>query len=237
MKRILLIGRFILITIVIFACKKDTNPSYNTSSIIVVNAVEEPANIVVNFSDTALPYYLDQEPISFASSIQYGIPSGKTPIVVVASSDTTQPLTTMSVNLIGGGIYSLYIAGSGIPQTPVNAFLLKDTIPAYSDSVAGVRVINLSPASAPVSINLQGNSPVQTEFSNLAYEAISNFRSYPDTAGITQYTFEVRDQGTGNLLTTFSWVFTLFKNNTLVICGSEQAGSVTPISVFQINNF
>jgi hypothetical protein len=107
----------------------------------------------------------------------------------------------------------------------------------YSDSISGVRFINLSQGSKPISINLQGNLPAQAEISGLAYKQVSVFKTYPDTNGISSYNFEIRDQASGNLLTTFSWNFTLFKNNTLVITGSEDPSIGTPVNVFPVNNF
>jgi hypothetical protein len=95
----------------------------------------------------------------------------------------------------------------------------------------------LSSGSQPISINLAGNDASQMEFNPIGYKQITAFKTYPDTCGISSYNFEVRDKATDNLLTTFQWSFSLFKNNTLVISGSEDPASSTPISVFAVNNY
>jgi hypothetical protein len=232
-----LIPRFFIVTMVILAsCRKETPGTLSSSSITVVNTIETANELAVYFSDTALAYYIDQAPVPYASSLEYGIPSATTSVLAISSFDTAMVMAT-TLALKPGGIYSLYFAGSGLPQVPVDVVFSQDTIPVYSDSAAGVRFISLSPGSGPVTVNLQGNLPTQTEFPALAYKQISAFKGYPDTSGITSYTFEIRDQASGNLLSTFQWNFTLFKSNTLTICGSENPNSMTPINVFQINNF
>src|SRR6185369_10245432 len=119
-------------------------------------------------------------------------------------------------DLTAGGLYTIFVVGA---DKLVDTMFLQDFIPVITDSSAGVRFVNLAQGSSLISVNLEGNDPAQTEFSNLGYKQVSNFKSYTGMNGITYYNFEVRDQASGNILTTFSWNIVLFKNQTLVING------------------
>lgn len=235
MKRIFSIGMCIFIGVVGMSCKKESNKTYSTSSITVINGIQGGPSIVATFSDTIMPFYLNQSPISYGSGKEYGISSGSTPLMIVSSDDTSRPFCSGPINLKPGEIYSLYVAGQG---KAVDTLLMQETIPVYNDSVSGGRFVNLSAGSLTVSVNLQGNSTTQAEFSNLEYKKVSAFKSYSaNSAAPGNYIFEVHDQATGDLLTTFQWNYTLFKNSTLVISGSTDPASPTPISVFPVNNF
>jgi hypothetical protein len=214
------------------ACKKTSSGTSGIASLNIINASVDLPSVVVNFSDTALPFYLNQAPISSNSSMEFGVPAGANPLIVVSSADTVKPVYRGTLDVQAGGIYSLYLAGQGGVADTV---FTKDEIPVYADSSVGVRFINLSPDSKPISVNLAANDPTQTEFSNLTYKQIVGFKTYSANSNIGgSYNFEIRDQASGSLLTTFSWSYTLSKNNTLVINGSENDSS---IAVFQVNNF
>jgi hypothetical protein len=232
------LSRFFLMmaaTQAIFAsCKKDINIVSSIASLTVINASTDNPSIVGMISDTIVPFYLNLAPISYQSFAEYGYPAGNVPLILVSAADTTQVLFQGKFNLQAGGTYSFYVVGK---FKALDTLFMQDKIINYSDSLAGVRFINLLPGSRSVSINLQSNLPTQTEFANLSYKQITPFETYPDTSCITSYNFEVRDQTSGNLLTTFSWNFTVHKNNTLVISGSENPASPVPINVFQVNNF
>ena len=224
----------IIIPCFILSCKKNTTAPPNDSSLNIINAAANIPSVVVNFSDAAIPFYQNQAFINYSSSLEYGFPSGVTPIVIVSSSDTAKPVFQGNLTLASGGIYSLYLIGQSIrPDT----LLMEDHIVNYTPDLAGVRFINLSPDSGPVSVNIQGNATTQTEFNSLAYKQISDFKTYDAGVQYGNYTFEVRDQASGNLLTTFTWNYTSSKNNTLVISGSVDSASSTPITVFQVNSY
>jgi hypothetical protein len=76
-----------------------------------------------------------------------------------------------------------------------------DTPPYHppSDSTIGLRFVNLSPASAPVSVNITGGAN-GSEVSSLPYKSITDFNNYPATAAISDYNFEFRDAATGALI-------------------------------------
>lgn len=215
------------------SCNKNKT-SGGLTSLNIINAEAGIPSIYVYLTLSDSAFYLQQSALQYGSCVEYGIPSGTSPLTLINSIDTTKTLLQADLHVTTGGIYSLYLSG----QYPnVDTLLRQDSIPVNIDSVAGLRFINLSSGSQAMTVNLQGNPSSQTEFSGLGYKMISSFRTYPDTSGITSYIFEVRDQASGNLLFTFTWNFTLYRNNTIVIDGSEDPTSLTPIGGFQVNNF
>jgi len=224
----------IITTFFLGSCKKDTLIPLSTSSITVVNAAQEVPSVEINFADTMSPFYLYQTPISYAAAKNFGILSGTTPFVMVSSADTSRLLVQSNVNLAPGGIYSLYLLQGG-PKPEY--LLMQDSVPVFSDTTAGVRFVNLSPDSKSFSINLATNDASITEFNNISYKQATSFKSYKALAFRGAYSFEIRDQASGDLLITCRWVYRRSNSSSLVICGSIDPNSSTPLSVFQINNF
>ena len=237
MKRaIIYIGYFIFL-FVYCSCKRETPKLGSVAAITIVNAAIGSESVSVNFSDPVTPFYLNTATVSPGSSSEYSLPTGKTPVVIVSLSDTTEAIYQNSLDLKGGDIYSLYLIGQEQPKQ-IEGLLVRDTIPVYTDSLSAVRFVDLSPDAGQLSIVLQGNSPSQPEFGELNYRQISAFKPYPATNDIGgAYTFEIRNRGTGDLLQTFAWSYTLRKSNTLVIYGSIDPSSPAPLGVIQINNF
>jgi hypothetical protein len=120
----------------------------------------------------------------------------------------------------------------------LSTVLLEDKIPLYQDSTSGVRFINLSPNSQPITVNIQGST--LSRFGTLSYKQISDFKPFT-TKGqnlSNGYIFEVRDAQSGSLLTMFTWTPKVFFCNTLVITGlvNDNTGNY-PVSVFQVNHY
>ena len=204
MKRTIYFSVCMAALVLMTACKKQSELTVqNVSSLNIVNAcVGEPA-VFINFTHSPIDYSQDQSMISYQSFLGFGKPSGTIPLTIVTTDDTLHPVIQTSLTLARAGIYSYYLIGQ---PGNLSTLLLSDTIPAYSDSSSGVRFINLSPDSQPLTMNLQGSSPGQNEFANLSYKQISSFRNYAAT-GIHSngYNFEIRDASSGNLFTTFTW--------------------------------
>lgn len=226
------------------ACKKQIGilPAEPISSITVINAMPNSQPIIPVFGiDTALEYFINAQMIGYTNAQVYSPVSGSDGLYIVQESDTSEiggklEMFNGTLKLQAGGIYSFFLAGDTI-QT--DTLFIQDNIPNYSDSSAGVRFVNLATGSEAISVNIQGNLPTQTEFSNLNYKNVSNFNKYAANSNVpnSSYVFEIRDQGNDSLLLTWTWNYTLFKCNTLVISGSENALSLTPLQVFQVNNY
>jgi hypothetical protein len=107
------------------------------------------------------------------------------------------------LNLPIGTIHSLFVTGTlAAPDT----FFTLDNPPYHSplDSTIGIRFVNLSAGSNPISVDIQG-MPNGSEVTSLSYKGITNFKNYNALASSpTSYVFEFRDAGTGALLSASS---------------------------------
>lgn len=226
-----------VISAIISSCKKDSSNISTASALNVINASQSSPAVSVNFTLNPINFSLYQVPISYGSSAEFGNPSGSLPLVLISSADTLKPIYKNTLNFPAGSIHSLYIIGNA---NQPEMMLSEDKIPSYQDSTSGVRFINLAPDSQPITINLQGNPPTQTEFPSVAYKQISDFKGYSAKSAFSAngYTFEIRDAATSNLLTTFTWNFKPFFCNELVIYGLENNTSGNfPINVLQVNYY
>lgn len=223
----------VIISFFCFSCKKTTYNNQTTGALNVINAAADLPSVNVYFSDSLGPSYEYQRPISPGTSYEWGVGTGDIAVTINSSADTANALYKGHIQVRAGGIYSLYVLGG---QSKDNTLLLEDTIPVQKDSAIGVRFINLSSDSKPFTVNLAENDPTQFEFSNLGYKQVSAFKTYPKNDAMG-YNFEVRDQASGDLVTSLSLYYTYYKSYTLMIYGSIDPSSPTPVAIGQINNF
>jgi hypothetical protein len=237
---------FIALNVIFIAGCYKIMPATGSASLTIVNVIDSNTYLISDFepqsqkgTETPLVYFATANQIYYGNSYESGSYAGQFSLGLYQPSDTSSPLWSGTLNFSVGSIHTLFLSGD---TTALDTLLTTDIVPYYpynDDSVAGIRFVNLSRGSGPMSVDIQGNPPTQYEFSNLGYKAISSFKQYNANANAAAngYTFEIRDQVSGNLLATFSWTFTLFKNNTVVIFGSETPNTNTPIQAFQVNNF
>jgi len=242
MKRPLLVAALsaiFLAALVISACQK-TKYVPPPASVTVVHAMANETHSIASLfgAKQSLQYFSTMQKINRYASFLFSPVAGPTSIQVVPSTDTMFNILNINLTLLSGNMYTLFLAGD---STKPDTVLTTDNIPYYpfSDSVAGIRFINLVPDSKPVLVNLQGNDPTKVdEFTNIAYKQITAFKQYAATSSSpTSYKFEIRDQTSDSLLYTYTWSYPVLKNQTIVIAGSEVVGSPTPISVFPVNNY
>jgi hypothetical protein len=228
----------IFIMAVFASCKNDqiANP---VSSLNVVNAAVGMPSVKVNTSGKSIDYTTYTETIAYGTAKLYGVGAGTRQISAVAAATPAQDLFNVTKDFKAGGLYSLYLTG----QSPdIEVLYKEDSFPVYTDSVFAVRVINLSPDSAPLNVTLAG-TPAVTEFSNLGYKQQSEFKKYAAKSGVTNTTFnfQVRDVN-GTLLTSYAFTasnltLTRFKSATLVIKGlTGGTGTNAPGMIF-IGNY
>ncbi len=152
-----------------------------------------------------------------------------------------------TLDLASNNVYSLFITGKD--TTAADYLLVNDQPTAHRDSTCGIRFINLSTGSNPVSVDIQGQSN-GSEVSSLAYKSYTSFRSYATTSGISSYTFEYRDAVSGSLLATYkltgvnnytgtnTTVNTVrFKNMTIALIGQPGGAGANAQKTILINNY
>lgn len=221
--------------ILFISCKKDLRYSPSPVSLTVFNGLNNAEPVLVSFGDTAVPFYSYENLIQYGSSQQYSIPGATTPIRLTSAKDTLQPWIQGKISLESGGIYSLYVVGNDGKQ--IDTLLSKDVLPTYSDSIAGVRFINMIESKRDITINLEGNLPDQPEFGSIAFKQSTDFKGYSARAGILSYNFEIHDKQSGEMITTYSWTLKIFRNSTIIILGQDDPSGVFTANAFQVNHF
>lgn len=234
------IVKFALIGQLLFvSCSKDADivKQVPISSIILVNAVVNSNMIIADFtnSDSVAAYFSSTPPIPYGTSQEYSVPSGNVPLSIYPVADTSHPFFKGTIVLQGQFIYSLFLAGISNSQNKPDTVKTEDHPPYHcsTDSTAGLRFINLSPNSNPISVNIQGDVNTK-EVRNLVYKAFTEFKLYPANSNVIQYAFEIRDASSDNLLITFIYPASPFQNATIVLDGLN-GGPDNSLGVFIVN--
>ena len=242
-----------------FACIK-TNGTRGSSSLTIINAINYSNPLITNFTPLnpkgvplePLQFYGTANSISWGNSYESGSNIGITYLSISQITDTTTTLWTGDLDLANGSIHTLFFCGD---TSSVDTLYTTDIIPYYpsGDSVEGIRFVNLSKGSNPISINLEG-SLNGSEVTALSYKAITGFRQYPNNSLTTDYLFVIRDAATGDSLTQFDFLnsgssnngngltdpitgnLLTFKNITIAIYGSETNPSI-PLNTMEVDDY
>jgi len=225
----------LLLTICISGCKKSTVTLSPLASLNIVNASVNLGTVKVNFTDLKGLYSSITTTVAYGANTPYGVNAGViVPVTIVPTSDTTKVAFTGSFTFDNGGIYSLYLAGQ---STAVDTVFVKENIPSYTDSLCGVRFINLSYNSNPIKVVLSTSSTV-TEFPGMAYKQVSSFKTYPAKAANASYVFQIKDAAKDSLVATYTLTTPRFFNCTLALKGSWGTTSGTnALGVMRVNNY
>lgn len=237
------------------SCKKSTVSTSPLASLNIVNATVNLGSVKANFTGTnktLVNYWAGiSTTVAYGANTAYGV-NAETDVPLAIAPFSTTPLDTLhpvyrnTLHLVNGGLYSLYLAG----QTgAVDTILVKESIPAYTDSLFGMRFINLSYNSTPVNVTLTVGTTVTTEFSNIAYKGSSNFKSYQAKYNTAPDTIRVRDVATNTQLAqyvlipsgstnTTTSLFPRFFNCTLALVGQTGVTSGTnALKIIRVNNY
>ena len=242
-----------LICLCIFSCSKEKN-LHGTSTLTVINAVTGSNLLVTNFNGTIpLNDYLNANKLQYnvfsTYANQFTYYSGRQPLALYAYPDTLEkstPLINLVLDLPVGSVHSLFLTGT---MHHPDTMFVTDQLPYHplADSVTGIRFVNLSPGSAPVSVRIQGRTG-NAEVVSLPYKGITGFKQYEARAASEDYVFEFHDAGSGALITSYqltgisnpgavspnNW---RNRNFTLALLGLPGgAGGLAP-SVLLINNY
>jgi hypothetical protein len=226
----------LLLLATLFSCGK-SSPLPGTASLTVVNAVAGNYALATQFSnDPAISW---STMITFASYQEFSSYSGIQPLVLYQVPDTlpkSAPLFSFTLNLPVNSIRSLYLTGT--TSAPDTVFTT-DAPPYHpmTDSSMGIRFINLSPGSAPVSVDIQGGAN-GSEAASVPYKSITAFRNYPATSVVTGYNFEFREAASGILLASYALTPAPYHNYTIAVAGLPGVNTgPTAQAAFLINNY
>ncbi|MBO9683997.1 MAG: DUF4397 domain-containing protein [Flavisolibacter sp.] len=182
MKYINQLAVLLFLIIVLPSCKKDEHTDVPLATMRIAN--------IVTGGTVAKLAGVSTTNINNNGSAYFGMFAGNPDIYVYPIDDSLHPYyhANKSVEMKENEYFTLFICGT--PDTP-ESVLVKENYTFHSDSVGGIRFINLSPNSTPVNVTLSTNASVN-EFENIAYKGITDFKLYPATSAITSYVFEVR---------------------------------------------
>jgi hypothetical protein len=191
-----------------------TPPLTGSASLTIVNTVVGTDVLVSVFgSPTPRTWFAAATPFNYGSfepwagyqSNQLTGFTGIQQVYLYQIEDTlphSTPLFGLTLSIPLFSMHTLFLTGT---TTSPDILFTADTLPYYSpsDSSLGVRFVNLSPGSAPVSVDIQGG-PNGSEVKSLPYKGTSSFRTYSATASDSTLAFEFRDVATGNLLASYT---------------------------------
>ena len=219
------------------SCKKEGPKFSPLASLNVADAVVGGGNVKLNTnvrdSATINSYRLFQ--------LNAGPSTG---IRLYPTNNPSISYYNQSQEVVNGGIYSLFLTGTN--AAPESVFV-KDEIPPFSaDSIIRVRVINCSPNSTPLNINL-ASAATTSIFSGVAYKSLTSFSTLPLKTAVPTGTnvFQVRD-ASGTLMATYtlpaagtiSIASSRFKCVTLVVKGLVGTTSgASAFGVFAMANY
>lgn len=252
MKRYYIIGVMIILTLI--SCKKEAVKLASLSSYSIVNATTDVATARAYTADHEIPWKAlpaTDNILQYVSG-NYSAYAGSYVLKAVNAADTMNILFTSSGKtemLEEAKLSTLFLAGNTVAGYE-SVFLKNEKLPLYSDSVMGIRYINLVPGSTGLNVTLSTSTTVN-EAANLNYKQITNFKTYPALQSTVPITFQVRD-ASGALLGSFILPYTpptsgsyktsaipfaRFKNLTLVIKGAIDGTGVNAIGIFPVPHY
>lgn len=237
--------------IAIAGCKKSAVPPASTvASFNLVNATVGDNPLAIRFNNKLVIFstLTTSNLLSYGTANLFSPVSGSNTIAFIQSTDTTHTLFTGTFNLQNANAYSFFLTGT---VSQPDTMLVRDNLPYYqsTDSVGGVRFVNLSTGSNPVSVDIKGSAN-GSEVQSLAYKGITTFKTYAANHTVSSYIFEFRDAASGTLIasTTISGVNNStgtnttansfrFKNHTLALIGQPGGTGTAAQKLLLINNY
>lgn len=205
------------------ACTKTslslTSPT-SLASLNVTNAVVGGSALTLNV--------INGQTVTNNSYSHFSLVAGQSRVSLFPAATPNTPYYNQTLSTANGSYYSLFLSGTS--PSAIDATLIKESYQNYADSLCGVRFINLSPGSNPISVNLTGGAN-GSEVSSLAYKAYTDFKQYPAKKTNTSYAFQVRDATTGNLITSYTLTTPYFHSVTIVLRGLVSGTPVAGVTL------
>jgi len=191
----------------IISCKKDVQPQTLTA-LTIVNAMPGSDFLAANFNEQrptaglGIPMWIKYR--VYSPNNHLSLPSKEQPVLIYKIPDTNvndKPIYKMSLDLGAHEASTLFLFGT-LSQPEM---LLVNKMPpfhALTDSVMGLRLINLSPDKRPVNVKISGNGTEKT-VNNLAYKQVTDYLTVNASSATMDVLIEFYDQASGSLLTRY----------------------------------
>ncbi|MDO5968734.1 hypothetical protein Q4Q35_02855 [Flavivirga aquimarina] len=172
------------------SCSHEDDQDFpRAATIKVVNLIRDIDHVIVKIGDNPINYagVSAGARVNFESFKNFSMEEGlNREVFIVAESDTLHSLYSNTLNL--KGIHSLYFSGT---SEAVETLLLEDTVKQFTDSIVGIRFLNLSKTSGPVDIMIAGEP--SNIVSALEYESVTDYIEFPAKKADGSYTFEFKN--------------------------------------------
>lgn len=207
------------------SCSKENFNKGSISSIQITNAVIDGQTMKIN-------NFL-RDSITTNSSKVISLESGLSKLYLYPTADSLHPYFNKTLPLEAGSNYSLYLSGN---ISSIDTIFTKEYFPKYVDSVYGIRFVNLCINSKTLKINLSTSESV-SEFNNIKYKSITNFKSYSGLSVDKSYSFQIRDSSSNALLLSYTLAPQRFLNVTLVIKGLIGGTGANNLGIIRLNHY
>lgn len=232
------------------SCKKDLSPE-GTAGLTIINAIPDCPRAAMNFTDQESIYWYGSLIVDYGVSGAFNhisVPAKEMPLAFKKWPDTTvndKYIYKTVLHPAKGEISTLFFIGT---LANPESMLVTKTPPYYSstDSLMGLRLVNLSPGSAPVRVNISGQG-VNVTSNNLAYKGITDYLPLTATSKVGNLLVQFYDQASGNLLASYTlanvgstvvnnpW---RYRNHTIGLKGLPNAANVSEAQgAFLINDY
>ena len=223
-----LASRITLITLIgvtgFAACKKDEIKNSPMASLRIVNGIA---------GGTAIRNGAYAGTISNISSRLDNIQTGGFDIYIWPNGDSLHPYYVLPKFVAQDReIYSLFLCG---PPTAVEGIIVKEDIPYWTDTIAGIRFVNLSPNSTGINIT-RLSTPTVNDVTNLQYKSMTGFIGFPAGANVGE-TFQFRNASTNAVLASVAFTkasMPRWRNMSLVFRG--MVGGTPAVGVTQVTH-
>lgn len=236
-----LLNCFICLGVILLlaGCKKSEFDAKPFASLKIVNVVAGGTTAKLN----SLALNISNNPTTISNSTtgtSFALPAGNPDIYIWPSADSLSPYynSNKGVVMAANEYFTLFIGGTSADPQSV---LINENYKDYTDSIVGIRFVNMSPNSTPVNVTLS-TSTTTNQFSNVAFKDITDFKQFPATSNVTNYTFQVRRASSPNtVLSSVSISLSgtsaipRFKNVTIVFRGNI-GGSPAP-GITRVNHY
>ena len=228
-----------IINILFSSCEEEEPTGLTATSLKVFHGAVDGPKVHINYFGRPITFFANPT-LAYMSYERYTLPADtEREISIINAEDTLSQILSTSVSLSAGKSATLFLTGR---DQSLDAWFLPDDFVALTDSLVGVRFINLSPDSDLVSVSVAGETSNLVE--GLTFKYASEYIPLSATVEDGSYSFEFKDDE-GNVLASSTLdplpafgIQPLFKNLTLVLVGLTGDGSGgNSLSVRQINHF
>jgi len=191
-KRVILgIGALGLFSLSLSSCLKDNSNNVQPPTALVTFYQASPDEPAMNLDFNT--NQVNQNAIYYGDDIDYFRVYAGQRTVNLFYTNSMNTIATAPVTIVANNAYSLFLANTAAHPEIV---LLTDTLNRPAAGNASVRLVNLSPDAPAVDLKVQGGSVL---VSNRAFKGYSSFLPI---SGQTNYTFQILQTGTSNVLAT-----------------------------------